>query len=287
MASNWTPGLRNQVLLDSIVLPVLPGSTFSMPRNLDVPQVFSGNNIFQFVYVEGLQYPVVDLQLLVHKSWWNWTRLNAWFTRTDDDVASAGTLQWWNGATGFSVSGCKVNVLSIGASIGQYVRCRVALVGTGTFKTLTSRPDTSTTITDPGARFQHVTLGGGLSPHQNEAHSAVSFDLTLSNNLDVCPELDSEFFQNGVLNKMPDQNSGQLTASMRLVMQAKATRPADGTDCTFAITAPGATVPVTFTVKNPVCLDPREMTIQFPRQLKEYNYVCLGDTPDTVPVTIS
>jgi len=290
MSTNWSPGLRNQVSLGSIVLPVQPGSSLSMPRNLTIPQMFSGNNLFQFVHVEGLQFPVLDLQLFITAPWWLAAAMQLWFTRTDDDVQSAGALSFWNGVTKIATTASKVNLLVVGGSLGQILRCRLVIVGMGDITiAATGTPPLATKLTGAPATFQHVALGSGLSSTPLDAKAVASFDLTLSNNLDVCPEINDALFVAGVLTTLPEQNSGQLTGSLRLVKQAKAAPLAEelSGNSTIAITPPGGTV-ATITLMRPVCHDPREMSVQFPRQLKEYNYTLLGGaTPGDPIMTIA
>jgi len=276
MSTGFTPGLRNQVVLGSAVLPVLQGSSFSMPKNLAIPQVFSGNNLFQFNSVEGLRYPVVNLNTLLTKEWFTAANLTKWFlTRTGDDVPTAGALQYWDGASGVSVPACKLNMLSIGGSYGDLMRVRMTILGYGTPSALTSKPSSSVIESTP-ASFFHVSASGGLSTTKDAANAFSSFDIVLSNNLDVEPEL-------AATNYAQEINSGQLTGTMRLVMQAKRTPPADGTECSFTITPPGGT-PVTITVLNPESLDPEERAVQFPRQMRERNFVLKGDGGPDQPI---
>jgi len=277
---NWIPGFRNQIVLDNVVLPVLPGSTFSMPKNYTIPDVFSGNNLFQFVYVEGLQYPMISLNTMVMSNWFTAQKMALWFlTRNGDDVASAGTLQYWDGKRGIQAENCKINVMSIGATSGEpLLRCRLTLLGAGAITQLGAKPSAGTIAATPAA-FHHVTLGGGLSTTPGDAKSVASWDLTFSNNLDVCPELNATPYPT-------EHNSGRLTGTMRLVKQAGANMLADGTACTFTISPPSGT-PVTITVHNPLCLDPEERTVQSPRQMREYNYALLGQSPTSAPFSVA
>lgn len=280
MPSVFTPGYRNQIVLGSTLLPVLAGTRFSMPENMIIPQVFSGNNLYQYVYVPGLQYPTISLNTFVTKDWFTAVKLNAFFERVSDDVASAGALQYWDGYRGISVPICKVNTLSLGASLGDLVRCQIVLIGTGTVSELTSIPSSDYVDVNPTA-FQHVAVGGDLSTAASAANALSSWDLVLSNNLDVCPDL------NGTRNPT-EVNSGQFTATLRIVQQAKATAVANGGDVVFTITPSGDGTPVGITAHNIVCMDREERTVQFPRQMRERNYVLLGNgAPNVMPITIA
>jgi len=280
MSSLFTPGLRNQIMLGSQVLPVLPGTTFSMPENMIIPQVFSGNNLFQYVYVPGLQYPTINLNTMIIKEWFTAVNLNAFFTRSGDDVAEvSGGLKYWDGAAGISVPGCKVGMLQIGASIGDLARCRMTLIGYSTVSALVAKPSSDYIGSNPAA-FQHITASGGLSTTPGAVGAFSSFDLTLSNNLDVCPDLIGERYPAEV-------NSGQLTGTLRVVQQAKATLLTDEGAATFVITPPGGSA-VSLAVQRVVCIDKEERTLQFPRQMRERNFVLLGKTgPDDMIIDIS
>lgn len=280
MADLFTPGLRNQIMLDGNVLPVMQGSQFSMPENMTLPQVFSGNNLFQYQYVPGLQYPTITLHTQVMAGWFTAANLNKWFiTRISDDVASAGALQYWDGASGISIPNAKVNSISLGGSQGDMVRCTLVLIGYGTPSALVEKPSSDTIDTNP-AKFADIAVTGGLSSTPGDAKALSSFDIAISNNLDVCPDLNGTEYPT-------DVNSGQLTGTLRVVQQAKATALATGGNVTFTITPPGGS-PVALAIANVVCLATRERSVQFPRQMRERNYVLLGNGgPDTCFVTIS
>ncbi len=272
--SNFIPGFRNQIILGSggsaKVLPVLPGSSFSMPKNYAIPELFSGNNLFQYVAVEGLQYPMISLNTMITKGWFSAALLNGWFiTRTNDDVADIGGLTYWDGKRGVAATGCKVNVMTIGATKGEtLMRCRVTIMGAGAISVITEQPDTTTLLKDTPAAFHHVTLSGGLNTTGGHANACAAWDLMLSNNLDMCPELNATPYPT-------EHNSGRFTATLRVVKQAGADVPVDGTSCAFAIAVPGGST-VTLTAQNPLYLDPNERTVQSPRQMREFNAVLLG-----------
>lgn len=282
---NFLFGLRNVIKLGTVTLPVLQGSMVSMPKNYNIPQVFSAQNLFQFEYVEGLQYPTFQINTQINSSWFTAAVLKGWFGlpysgRTNDDVPTAGAIVYFNGVDGLSASDCKVNTLRIGATNGEVCRCVLVVMGYGTIdEAVVVQPSGLTKVTATPASFQHVSATGGLSTTKNAAGAFGSFDLTLNNNLDVNPELNYSV-------NPTDFNAGQFTAALRLVMQARATRLANGTDATISITPPSGSK-VDFALLNALCQDPNERSVQFPRQMREYNYVLLGNDADSDPLTIS
>lgn len=282
MPTNWSPGLRAQVALGGAPVAVLEGSSFSMPRNLSIPNVFTGNNLYQYVYVEGLQYPTVSLNTIITRDWFIANTINGWFTRVSDDVASAGTLAFWDGTSGWQASASKVGMLSIGGSMGQMMRCRLVIIGYGTLTAISAKPS-ATALSQNPTSFQHVGFSGGLASGAADAKSLAGFDLVLNNNLDMCPEF------NGGTTMPAEFNSGQLTGTLRIVKQAAATRLADGASSVITVTPGGSGgTPVSFTIPNPVCLDPNERAVQFPRIMREYNYALLGNAaPDASIISIA
>lgn len=285
--SNFLFGLRNVIKLGSVTLPILQGSMVSMPKNYNIPAVFSADNLFQFVYVEGLQYPTFQINTQINMSWFTADVLKGWFGlpysgRSQDDVATAGALVYFNGVDGISASDCKVNMLRIGGSAGDVLRCTLVILGYGTIDpAVVVEPIGLTKVTATPASFQHVTSTGKMSTTKNATGAFASFDLTLNNNLDVNPEMNGSVYPT-------DFNAGMFTAALRLVMQARATRPADGVSSPPVLTiAPPGASNVGITLANLLCLDPNERSVQFPRQMREYNFALLGADADSDPVTIA
>lgn len=282
-----TPRLRGIVSIGGLVLPCLEGTTFSMPKNYAVPMVASGDNLFQYQIVEGLQYPTLSINTLVTKNNLTAALLNSWFNRSNDDVASMGALIYWDGARSISVTACKLNMFSIGGSQGELLRCRLVIIGYGAPTLGASKPSGSAFDTSTPTTFKHVSASGGIiiGAPNTEANAIASFDLMMSNNLDISPEMNNTFYPSTC-------NAGQFTATLRIVQQAAATRPPDFEPpstvhtCLFTITPPGASA-VTFTVENPICTDPEERTQGGYRQMREYNYLCLGKADGTKGVSIA
>jgi archaellin len=217
---------------------------------------------------------------MLTKDWFTAANLTKWFlTRVNDDVGDAGAFAYWDGYRGISMQRSKVGMLSVGGSYGDLIRVRMTILGFGITSEedmiITSKPSAGT-INDNPASFYNVVASGGLSTTKDDTKSFSSFDITFNNNLDVEPELSETQFAQEV-------NSGQLTGTMRLVFQAKRTPPSDGTSCGFTITPPGGS-PTTITVPNPVSIDDQERTIQFPRQMRERNYILMGNGGPNVPI---
>lgn len=284
------PGYRASALIDkgasSLVLPALPGSSASMPKNYNIPTLITGNNIYQFIAVEGLQFPVLNLNLAVlggtgEGAWFSATELNSWLTRTNDDVASIGALKIWDAYQGFSAATCKHADFSLGGSQGELVRCSARFWGAG-----------AVTAIAPGAAPNNKIISGSPASFQHAWFSSsgiVSWDLSWSNNLMPNPSLPTSESANNVY---PSEiNAGMYTARLRLVMLPDATPPADGAAFTVSVKPPNAAAAVVFTCNNPLRLDPQERTFQMPRALREYNYVLLGKdasaTTWTAPITIA
>jgi len=279
MSTNFTPGLRKIITLGGNVLPTLQGCNFSMPKNYEIPWVFSGESMFQFAYVEGLQFPTVRLNLAVTQDWFTVGNLQNWFVRSgapQDDVASAGILVYWDGAHGVSVPVSKVASLSLGASRGNAsMRCQLVLVGAGEPAVINTKPDVSV-LQSNVAGFHHVALSGGLANAEGQAASIAAWDLVISNNPDVSPELNGTPYP-------AEHNAGPMTGTMRLVQQAHAAKPANGTECIFTVTPPAGT-PLGIHAKHPLCMDPEERTDQMVRQMREYNFTLLGESAILPPV---
>jgi hypothetical protein len=228
-----------------------------------------------------VRFPVVILETCISKDWFNPATLNGWFGLPDrgDDVPSAGEWTYWDGARGGVAPNCKVHRLRIGASQGDECRCTIEAHGAGEIVHLGARPSAKMLAGEP-ALFRHISFGGSLSTVARNRATCGSFDLDLCNNLDPCPDL------NGT--KYPtEHNSVQLTAVMRLLLNAGALPVADNTPCMFTICPPGGNA-VVIAAKGPVCIDRNTTVLQASRQLREYNYLLRSGTgPQDPPVAFS
>lgn len=263
-------GYRGVVKIGTALMPALPGSTISMPKNYNLPQFISGNNIYQLNAVEGLQFPVVSLVLAVTKEWFTAANLRAWSPdvgsgRPGDDIPSIGSLYVWDGANGIQAENCKHADFSIGVSQGELVRCTARFFGGGQVTDYTYAG--TEILTSTPAAFQHTGHSG--------TGRIVSWDLSWSNALMPNPAL--PVAGHNASDPHPSElNAGLFTARLRLVMQADQDPPADGTALSLYVKPPGTSGAVTFTCNNLLRLDPQERTLQMPRQLREYNYICRG-----------
>jgi len=249
-------------------MPCLPGSTLSMPKNIQLPPV-AHNMPFQVLWVEGLQVPVLNVAAVVTPSWFTAINLNAWLiTRLNDDLAAiAGTddyAAWFcDGSTEAKVKFPKGNTFVIGSTQGQPITTNMMFMGTEIDEV--TPVDDFTVITEMPLNWSAVEFDAGAAPWDSEV---VAWQLMFTNNAAPNPVHNESVHPSEI-------NAGPFIATLRLTLNEQVARPVDGT-AFFIYVHKGASV-VGFEVRNPVCQAPWERAIVMGRTLRQYDYLLLGD----------
>lgn len=271
-----TQGYRGSVDLGTapIRMPVMPGSTFSIPMNYQFPPV-AHNMAYQYTRVRGLQVPVANLSLLVTEAWFSAVNLEAWLmTRVNDDTGViAGGGEFWDGASGYEMTDIKVNTLVLGSSQGQPISATMMLMMAEPGGALTA--PTYTVITEHPLDWSRVSF--------TNIDSVVAWQLMITNSCTPNPIHASSYNPSEI-------NAGRFLASLRLTLLAEATPPVDGVSFAINIAKPTAAKTVTFTAVNPLCLTPNERAIHPDRAFRQYDYALLGSSSlgvEVKPLTIT
>ena len=260
-----TQAYRGAVSMGSAPLrmPALPGSRLSMPKNYQLPPV-AHNMAFQYLYAEGLQVPSVDLDTCVNSNWFTAANLKAWFiTRTLDDLAIvAGSsdygMELMDGATRYKMKNAKGNSLILGSSPGSLIQCRMNFMGTDL---ATGSATTYLVITDEPVMYDKVAFSGGIT-----GDDVAGWQLMLTNNCIPHPGHPGSVHPSEI-------NAQQFIGTLRLTLHAAAAVPTNGAAITITF---GTTVPVVFTLNNPLLMAPQELAIQRGPAFRQYDLTLLG-----------
>lgn len=352
--SAFTPFYRGFILVGNAPVPVLPNASFSCPQNWALPPTVG--NMWQYDYGQGLRQPVIDISLVVRDNYSVATgsteALAASFfanflTRTPDNSydsiyigagggppppigaapgGSYGTLDvtdgitFWDGASGFQMTGAKAASFTISTSKGDDLRftCRfmgtgihpIAQTGVGTnlFKvtdgSLTGSTTANTAISaaynQPTnafnvLRFKSLLLGsyanstftpfGGTDGLRSGG--AYNISLTYNNNLTPDLGLNGTEFPSGL-------NAGQQTVSLNYTLQANDTAFLDNYASTanapLAIGIAKMKLSPTFAqsdIRRVIVLNnlldntPNEQAMSAPRVMRQHSLIGLGSTANS------
>lgn len=297
-ATAQTPFFKSWVEIGGVMYPAYPGSLRMIcPVGYVVPPIIA--NYWQWTYGVGLRVPVMEAQLCVQDiaaSCFSTTFLNFFMTRSGDAAfdtpAIAGGIRMWNGRRGFKmVTGVKADSFTLGSSAGEPLRFTVRFTGTdyAAFSggEATAAPGLLPNWTrDNMLTFSAVTWGGPLD------------DAVWNWNLSYSNQHTPDLSHNGTPFATA-QNAGSPSAGLSLLVQAatlpeivlpngNGSFPPPVTPSTLQVVTAGAVVNRTWTLSNPVIQNPQDVVVQAPRNMNEFNLMCLGGDGNTIgPLVIT
>ena len=283
MATAQTQFFKSIILIGGNPYPCQPTCSLTVPKNFIVPMII-GNN-WQFNYAEGLQQPVVDVNLVVRDvagEVLGSTFLNYFLTRTSDAAfdtsAIASGLDFWDGRTGFNMAGVKADSFSISGSKGQPIQMTARFCGTS-ISALGSAPTFTSWNNKNLLTFKHVNFAGAL------ADIVWQFGISYANN--HTPDLSL----NGT-NYAAAQNAGVPTAGLNIMVQAADSAP-NNNPVPVSLTAiqasiVGANVTRNLILNNAIDNTENNRAVGAGRVMRPHSYQCLGaDGNTTGPLSIS
>ena len=275
-----------------VVIPTLPGARLTVPQNWDVPPIIG--NYWQLNYGDGLLMPTVDVQLVVRNATAEAlsTRFFSLFTTRSNDAAHdtsdiTGGISFWDGYTGFTLTGARADSFMIGCSKGDSIRMSCRFVGNGLSGV--------SSIPTPGLwtgfaagktyRFNKVLMDpAGPSYGAGSLSNTVwRFDLSYSNNHTPNLSLDGTQYPTAM-------NAGMQTVGFNLMNQAG--DAVSGVSGFHRIQIGDTTSPdvvsATFDLANVLDNTPNDRQIEQPRVMRRHTFTCLStDAQATTPLTIT
>jgi hypothetical protein len=275
---------KSAIFIGDTPIPCYPNCSFTVPKNFAIPPIIG--NYWQLNYGDGLRMPTVELSLAVRNKAsevLSSTMMNYFLTRTADaahDIspitgATYNGLAFWDGNSGWVLTGAKADSFTIGSSKGDDIRFNTRFCGSG-ITAIGSPPTYPGWDTSNLLRFNAVTFSGAM------ANKVWSFDLSFSNNCSPNLPLDGTQYPS-------EWNAGMMTAGLRLVLQGSDAAPADAAAFNIVITGAGSpTKTATFTINNPLNQNPDDKRVTVPRIMREYMLTLLGaNAQATGPISVA
>jgi hypothetical protein len=279
--TSQTPYFQAVAKIGSLIIPCAPGANLMCPKNLQLPPIIG--NAYQWNVGEGLQSPTVDLDLIVRDvadEALGSTLMTLFFGRTNPatDVAfdtDSTTVTFWDGRTGFTMTGAKFEAFTLSCSMGQDIRLTARFVGTG----ITAIDSPMSLIDWSNAnvlRFPHLTIadqtgatGTAGTPTSSGylAGRAWSVNLSCANNHTPNLGLNGTVFPT-------DMNAGSPTAGASVTLQAADGPPLEGVP--IVVTVGGSNITRHFSINNPLHNTDQNRQIGAPRVMRTYQLICRG-----------
>ena len=304
MATAVTQFYKAYLAYGNTVIPTLPGARLTAPMNWDVPPIIG--NYWQLNYGDGLIMPVVDVQLAVLDSATptifaatsaitaDPTGFFDLFTNRSTDAAHDTShtsnlytdgVVFWDGVSGFKLTGAKADSFMIGCSKGDSIRMSCRFVGNGitpldSGEMATTLSGWSGYLSGKTLRFNSVILDGGSGLLSNNVWR---FDLSFSNNHTPNLSLDGTQYPTAM-------NAGMQTVGFNLMNQAGDITAISGSHTIQIGTTAGSVnyAQAVFTLNNLLDNTPMERQIEQPRVMRRHTFTCLGgDAQSTPPLSIA
>ena len=295
MANSYdqTQFYTSAIKIGSTIWPVYPGATLTCPKNWAVNPIVG--NYWAWNVGDGLQMPVLEVRMVVldtATSVLSATNLNNWLARSADvahDTTDLGNITLFDGRSTVTMSNCKMDGFTISTSKGEEINATFRFVGCGL--TTTYHQETQLSNYRPTwsqsnvLRFSAVRF---LSP-SNDA--PWGFGMNFSHGHTPNLNLNGTDFPSA-------QNAGMMAAGITMTVQAASDNAAGGppiTDSTGVIqfriggtfTRNGSSYTsqfsTTFTLNQCLNNTPNDRQINIPRNMRQYNYIALGNDAYTTP----
>ena len=298
--SQQTPYFQAVLQVNGNTIPAKPGASLMCPANYVYPPLIG--NAYQWTEGEGLQSPVVDVELLVRDELDGDGKLCAlgeymmglFFGRTDPTVdigfdTASTSITYWDGRTGFTLPNAKAESFTLSTSKNDDIRMSVRFVAAANLST-DPPGDAIQPITEAAPsliswgnanamRFsylkianQSVATGTEGTPGSTGylAGRVWTFNMSYANNHTPNMALDGTIYPN-------DMNAGSPTAGASLMMQAADGMPQDNNPIVVTIQAPVDPVLTrVFTIQNPRNQTPKNRQVGAPRVMRTHQLICLG-----------
>ena len=278
-----TPFFNAAVIIgNGMPIPAQPGARLSNPLNYAAPPIIG--NTYQWNYGPGVRQPSVDINLICRDiadtdnsgtglgEAFGSSLLYSFFSRTTDgafdtyavgtESAPTGTVTYWDGVSGFTLTGAKAESFTLSCSKGDdlIMSCRFVFTGA---TTLGAAPTLPTWSSAPLLKFNSLSFASAL------ANLPWSFSLSYANNHTPNMALNGSVYPVA-------WNAGIPTAGFNMKVQAVDTVPVNGTPIEITITGAASGKSRNFTINNPLNNTPDDRNITAPRVFRDHTYLCLG-----------